>query len=163
MAVKERSELHELINKSMSFAADIWKNAMVTDCLVLKDKKRFPGSEMPGRVFWAKETFRVSRRDLLLSLCLFSCTHKCNIYTRWLLDYLIVKAFVSETEEETERERTSQRVCVEDESEGLPIASFHPLPPWPYPSPGLMPCQEQAVLHYGVIHEISHCQAWTVY
>ena len=61
------------MNKSMSFAADICKNAMVTDCLVLKDKKVFP------RQWNARESlfeprkhsgFQVRDLSLSLSLCL---------------------------------------------------------------------------------------------
>ena len=93
------------MNKSMSFAADICKNAVVTDCLVLKDKKAFP-SQWNAResIFEPRKDSGFQVRDLYLSLC-FSCSNTNAIFTPgWLLDYLMVKALMSETKEETERQ-----------------------------------------------------------
>lgn len=115
-----------------------------------------------GEPFWAKERFRVSN-DRSLSVCLsvsLSCTHTNAIFTPgWLLDYLMVKAFMSETKEETET------VCVEGESgEGLQIETSSLSSP---PGPTLL-LQDSGMWagyphHYRWFDGISHCQAWTDY
>lgn len=55
----------------MSFAADICKNAVVTDCLVLKDKKAFPRQwNARESLFEPRKDSGFQVRDLYLSLCL---------------------------------------------------------------------------------------------
>ena len=105
----------------MSFAADICKNAMVTDCLVLKDKKVFPRQwNARESLFEPRKHSGFQVRDLSLSLSVsLSCTHTNAIFTpAWLFDGQSFYVW----DRGKDREITSQRVCVEGESgEGLQI------------------------------------------
>lgn len=146
----------------MSFAADICKNAVVTDCLVLKDKKAFLRQwNARESLFEPRKDSGFQVRDLSLSLCLshahtqMQYLHQDDCLIIWWSKLLCLR----------QRKRQRDSVCWRWEWGGLQIETSS-LSPGPYPSPpGLMPAGMWAGCphHYRWFDGISLCQAWSDY